>query len=215
MSLDASNIKGGISLATPLIPKNKVQSLPPILSIMLDEPIPSCSEASWGLSVLPQGGGIFTDNAISPGSSLRQSPSRDAIRAGQNLPAKEFRYHRTVIVTAGVHRRLASELSPRRLTFRHWPGVSSYTSSCEFAGTCVFDKQSPGVMRCVRQINILLRVCERRKPLLRAYGRFFAEFLNEDSPDHFGTLTPTHLCRFTVRVANKTSIRHFSGELLY
>ncbi len=62
----------------------------------------------------------------------------------------KFLYHRTVIVTAGVHRRLVSELSPRALTFRHWPGVSSYTSSCEFAGTYVFVKQSPGVVRCGR-----------------------------------------------------------------
>ena len=29
------------------------------------------------------------------------------------------------------------------LTFRHWAGFSPYTSSYEFAETCVFDKQSP------------------------------------------------------------------------
>ena len=34
---------------------------------------------------------------------LRQRPNRYAIRAGQNLPDKEFRYLRTVIVTAAVH----------------------------------------------------------------------------------------------------------------
>ena len=28
------------------------------------------------------------------------------------------------------------------LTFRHWSGVTPYTSSYEFAGSCVFDKQS-------------------------------------------------------------------------
>src|SRR5690606_37863196 len=66
-------------------PEGGHQSLPPMLSIMLDVPIPSCSEASRGLSVLPQGGGIFTDIAISPGPSLRQFPSRDAIRAGLNF----------------------------------------------------------------------------------------------------------------------------------
>jgi hypothetical protein len=53
---------------------------------MLNTSIPSCSEASRGLSVLSQGGGIFTDIAISPGPSLRQSPSCDAVRAGLNLP---------------------------------------------------------------------------------------------------------------------------------
>jgi hypothetical protein len=35
--------------------------------------------------------GIFTAIAISPGPSLRQCPYRSAIRAGQNLPDKEFR----------------------------------------------------------------------------------------------------------------------------
>ena len=48
---------------------------------------------------------------------LRQRPNRYAIRAGQNLPDKEFRYLRTVIVTAAVYRgfnsnlRIAPELS--------------------------------------------------------------------------------------------------------
>jgi hypothetical protein len=33
---------------------------------------------------------------------------------------------------------------PSYLTFWHWSGVTPYTSSYEFAGSCVFDKQSPG-----------------------------------------------------------------------
>jgi hypothetical protein len=41
---------------------------------------------------------------------LRQCPTRYAIRAGRNLPDKEFRYLRTVIVTAAVHRGFGSEL---------------------------------------------------------------------------------------------------------
>ena len=44
---------------------------------------------------------------------LRQRPNRYAIRAGQNLPDKEFRYLRTVIVTAAVHRGLSSMLRLR------------------------------------------------------------------------------------------------------
>jgi hypothetical protein len=47
---------------------------------------------------------IFTDNPISPSLSPRQHPDRYAFRAGRNLPDKEFRYLRTVIVTAAVHR---------------------------------------------------------------------------------------------------------------
>ena len=43
---------------------------------------------------------IFTYTTISPGPLLRQCPNRYSIRAGRNLPDKEFRYLRTVIVTA-------------------------------------------------------------------------------------------------------------------
>jgi hypothetical protein len=41
---------------------------------------------------------------------LRQCPDRYTIRAGRNLPDKEFRYLRTVIVTAAVYRGFISEL---------------------------------------------------------------------------------------------------------
>ena len=51
----------------------------------------SCSKGSRGLSVLPRVIRIFTNNTISPGLWLRQRPSRYAIRAGRNLPDKEFR----------------------------------------------------------------------------------------------------------------------------
>jgi hypothetical protein len=54
--------------------------------------------------------GIFTGTTISPSPSLRQRPTRYAIRAGRNLPDKEFRYLRTVIVTAAVYRGLVSKL---------------------------------------------------------------------------------------------------------
>src|SRR5690606_25279777 len=51
----------------------------------------------------------FTRSAISPGPWLRQRGSRYAIRAGRNLPDKEFRYLRMVIVTTAVYRRLDSQ----------------------------------------------------------------------------------------------------------
>ena len=47
--------------------------------------------------------GIFTHTSISPGSLLRQRSNHYTIRAGRNLPDKEFRYLRTVIVTAAVY----------------------------------------------------------------------------------------------------------------
>jgi len=68
------------------------------------------SKAARGLSVFLWLIGIFTDITISPGLCLRQFPDRYAIRAGRNLPDKEFRYLRTVIVTADIHRDLGSEL---------------------------------------------------------------------------------------------------------
>ena len=66
--------------------------------------MPSCSKAARGLSVLVRVNGIFTANAISPSPLLRQCPYRYAIRAGRNLPDKEFRYLRTIIVIAAIDR---------------------------------------------------------------------------------------------------------------
>ncbi len=79
------------------------QSLPPILHIIYPIPIQSCSKGSRGLSVPLRLSGIFTATTISPSSWLRQCPDRYTIRAGRNLPDKEFRYLRTVIVTAAVY----------------------------------------------------------------------------------------------------------------
>ena len=63
----------------------------------------SCSKGSRGLFVPLRVIGIFTDTTISPSSRLRQCPDHYTIRAGRNLPDKEFRYLRTVIVTAAVY----------------------------------------------------------------------------------------------------------------
>ena len=58
------------------------------------------------------------------------------------------------------------------LTFRHWSGVTPYTSSYEFAGSCVFGKQLPE--------NLSLRPCiATGQALSLTYGRFFAEFLED------------------------------------
>ena len=131
-------------------------SLPPILYIVYRIPISSYSIAPRGLSVQSRVTCIFTGIKISPSLWLRQLPDHYAFRAGQNLPDKEFRYLRTVIVTAAVHwgfnskllcYRLAS-ISLLLLTFQHWAGVSPYTSACAFAETCVFGKQSPGPIHC-------------------------------------------------------------------
>jgi len=100
---------------TPYILAYIFLSLPPILYIKYQNPMSSYSKAPRGLSVLSQVDGIFTVITISPSPSLRQCPNRYAFRAGQNLPDKEFRYLRTVIVTAAVYWGFGSML--RFLTF--------------------------------------------------------------------------------------------------
>ena len=104
---------------------------------------------------------------------MRQCPDRYTIRAGRNLPDKEFRYLRTVIVTAAVYWGFDSELAPLLLTFQHRAGVSPYTSSFDLAETCVFDKQSPGPFHCG---------CLATPPLIPKLRGQFAEFLNYPSP---------------------------------
>ena len=98
---------------------------------------------------------------ISPSFLLRQRPNRYAFRAGQNLPDKEFRYLRTVIVTAAVYWGFNSMLSHLLLTFQHWAGVSPYTSPYGLAETYVFVKQSLGPIFCVSLL--------REPPLFRSY----------------------------------------------
>lgn len=115
--LELQYCKGGIPTLAPPRLAPWLLCLPPILYMQYQNPISSCSKAPRGLSVLSQLAGIFTGNSISPSPSLRQCPNRYAFRAGQNLPDKEFRYLRTVIVTAAVYRgfnsklRVASDLS--------------------------------------------------------------------------------------------------------
>ena len=81
-----------------------------ILHIAHPVAVLSCSKGSRGLSVPLRVIGIFTDTTISPSSRLRQCPDHYTIRAGRNLPDKEFRYLRTVIVTAAVYRGFNSML---------------------------------------------------------------------------------------------------------
>ncbi len=72
------------------------------------------------------------------------------------------------------------------LTFWHWSGVTPYTSSCEFAGSCVFGKQSVG--------NLSLRprlLAEKGQALSQSYGRYFAEFLEDLSLVRLGLLDQT------------------------
>ena len=99
------------------------------------------------------------------------------------MPDKEFRYLRTVIVTAAVYRGFNSRLAPLLLTFRHRAGVRPYTSSSEFAEPCVFVKQSPPPGLC--PVYLLAQVNGLLIPKLR---RQIAEFLQHSSLKRLGML---------------------------
>src|SRR5690625_526741 len=125
---------------------------------------------------------IFTHSIISPGLSLRQCPSRCTFRAGRNLPDKEFRYLRTVIVTAAVYWGFGSML---RLT----PNKSPYPSSTGqvsapilrlfgFAETYVFAKQSLGPVHCGSSY--------KEHPFSRSYGVILPSSLTRVLPLTFG-----------------------------
>ena len=97
----------------------KLQSLPPILYITHQNSMPRYSKAARGLSVCQLVNSIFTVATVSPSILRRQRSNRYAIRAGRNLPDKEFRYLRTVIVTAAVYWGLESKLRACALTSPH------------------------------------------------------------------------------------------------
>src|SRR5690554_6284894 len=114
--LETGYRKGGISRLIPRCLATPLHNLPPILHILHPVTMLSYSEGSWGLSVPLRVTGVFTGTTISPSSWLRQCPDRYTIRAGRNLPDKEFRYLRTVIVTAAVYWGFDSMLRPCGLT---------------------------------------------------------------------------------------------------
>jgi hypothetical protein len=151
--LESQLCKGGISPAAPRSLATPVPSLPPILHMQSPDPIAGYSKGARGLFVLSRVIGILTDTPISPSSRRRQRPSRYAIRAGRNLPDKEFRYLRTVIVTAAVYRGFSSKLRTFILTSPFnlpAPGRRQclYVVLRDFADTCVFAKQSLGPILC-------------------------------------------------------------------
>ena len=168
------------------------QSLPPILHMQALKPVSKYSEGSWGLSVQVRVAGIFTGTAISPSPGRRQCRSRYTIRAGRNLPDKEFRYLRTVIVTAAVYRDFSQALSHHRLIFRHRAGVTPYTSTFMFAECCVFIKQSQPPFHCGPFTLPALAGQATGAYLLPKLRYHFAEFLLPSSPKRLRILiSPT------------------------
>ena len=146
--------KGRISTAAPHTLACMLRSLRPILHIRCPGAALSCSKGSRGLFVPSRVIGIITDTTISLGSWLRQRPDHYTIRAGRNLPDKEFRYLRTVIVTAA--------------------GVRLYTWPLCLAQSCVFGKQLPGPILCASYCY--------EDPLSRSYGVSLPSSLTTNHP---------------------------------
>ena len=125
--------------------------------------------------------------SISPSLSPRQCPNRYVFLAGQNLPDKEFRYLRTIIVTTAVHRGFGRRLPCHQVTnFLNLPALGRrqppypHTWSYDFAETCVFGKQSPGPGHCDP-------LCEEA-PFLPKLRGYFAVFLRESCLAPLGIL---------------------------
>ncbi len=105
-------------MAPPIL-ADQLQSLPPMLYIHDQKPVSSYSKGSWGLSVPIRVSGIFTAATVSPSPSLRQRPNCYTIRAGRNLPDKEFRYLRHFVNIRE---------DPDGPTMRHFRNISSQAS---------------------------------------------------------------------------------------
>jgi hypothetical protein len=148
--------------------------LPPMLHSEVHRPMTSYSKGAWGLFVLSRGLGILTETAISPSTWSRQCSSRYAIRAGRNLPDKEFRYLRTVIVTAAVYRGFGSRRRSCELTSPlnlPAPGRRQcvYGALRGLARTCVFAKQSLEPIHC-GPTSLLCTSHVAGHPFFRSYG---------------------------------------------
>ena len=129
--------------------------------------ISSYSEAPWGLSVLSRVTRIFTGIIISPSLSLRQCPNHYTFRAGRNLPDKEFRYLRTVIVTAAVHRGFGRQLLNKNNRLPSPSGTGQASAPIRRLTT---------LRRPVFLVNSRLGLltasahCDVRNPFSRSYG---------------------------------------------
>jgi len=123
---------------------------------------------------------------------------------GSELTDKEFRYLRTVIVTAAVYWGFISKLAPLHLTFQHRAGVSPYTSSFDLAQTVFL------INSCMA---LLLRP-PKGQTLSRSYGRYIAEFLNEVL-SYTLVYSTEHRSRFAVRAAMPINSTTFPVSLAH
>ena len=154
---------------------------------------------------------------ISPSPSLRHRSSRYAIRAGRNLPDKELRYLRTVIVTAAVYRGFSSELLPEGITRPfNLPAPSTrqslYVDLIVLAETCVFSKQSPGPFHCAPQQLQMYIFHHQGYPFSQSYGVNLPSSLTEVISSALG-FSPHLPVSVLVRLPLILALRSFSWKL--
>ncbi len=122
--------------------------------------------------------------SISPSLSLRQRPDRYAFRAGRNLLDNEFRYLRTVIVTAAVHRGFGRQLLERLDNQLPSPSGTGQASAPIY---CLTTLRRPVFLVNSRLGLVTATICEDGAPLPKLRGQF-AEFLRESSLAPLGML---------------------------
>jgi len=99
---------------------------------------------------------ICTEISISPRQYWRQWESRYTIHAGRNLPDKEFRYLRTVKVTAAVYLGLKSMRTTFQFIYKAPGRPQTQYIIKYFAESCVFIKQSLSPILCQPHIAVPL-----------------------------------------------------------
>ena len=184
-------------MAPPIL-AYRVHSLPPILHMQAQNPMSSYSKGAQGLSVFLRVHGIFTATAISPSLWPRQCGDRYAIRAGRNLPDKEFRYLRMVIVTTAVYWGLNSQLRSQRLLTGPLnlpaPGrrQSIYINLTSSHGPVFLINSRFPLFSATPQPQSKRKECRSRVvPLLPKLRGHFAEFLNHSSPERLSIFNLT------------------------
>ena len=188
----------------PRPPEGPLQRLPPILRSHKPSSIPGYSKGPRGLSVLLRGRGIFTATSISPSLWLRQRSSRYAVHARRNLPDKELRYLRTVIVTAAVYRGFGRQLP----LSRHRLPQPTDPEQASDPIRPLASWQGPVFLVNSRRSRSSAALPEESAPSTEGTGPFCRVpsrgFSRTPSDPHLA-----HLCRFAVR-ADGSSGRGFS-----
>ena len=128
---------------------------------------------------------------------MRQQRSRYAIRAGRNLPDKEFRYLRMVIVTTAVYWGLNSQLRSQRLLTGPLnlpaPGrrQSIYINFTSSHGPVFLINSRFPLFSATPQRFQPHGLSRREAPLLPKLRGHFAEFLNHSSPERLSIFNLT------------------------